>query len=367
MESSYMISVIIPVFNTGKALNKCINSVVNQTYSDIEIILVNDHSTDAITNSLIYEWVQKEPRIRLIDKEVNEGVDKARYSALQEVSGDYIAFVDSDDWIEKDAFETLINISFETGADVVIGKMRKIFYHGLYSKESPYEKDWMNRLILHNELMSKYFLSYFGANILPIQLWSVLFRTSVVKSSSIIPSGLKFGEDLLMSMKIFPQINSLYAVNKVVYNYNVGSPNISDKYFDKWLESARLLYQKKMDTIIDMHYDKAIYYQKMELINYLKFYIYICCTRRSNQRGNNIEILRIEIQNPVYKSLSSLLNSPCRDPKSVELIISGDAEAFYSYIEKQLWNIRKNPRLFFLYLFFRIRKYLRSFLPHGNA
>ena len=362
-----MISVIIPVFNTGKALNKCINSVVNQTYNDIEIILVNDHSTDAVTNSLIYEWVQKEPRIRLIDKEVNEGVDMARYSALQVVTGDYITFVDSDDWIEKDAFETLINISFETGADVVIGKMRKIFYHGLYSKESPYEKDWMNRLILHNELMSKYFLSYFGVNILPIQLCSVLFRTSVVKSSNIIPSGLKFGEDLLMSMKIFPHINSLYAVNKVVYNYNVGSPNYSDKYFDTWLESARLLYEKKMDTIIEMHYDKAIYYQKRELINYLKFYVYICCTRRSNLRKNNIEILKKEFQNPVYKSLISLLNSQCRDPKSVEYIIYGDAESFYSYFEKDFGNIRKNPRLFFLNIITGTRKILSRIMPHGNV
>ena len=362
-----MISVIIPVFNTGMALNKCINSVVSQTYKDIEVILVNDHSTDDITNSLIHEWVIKEPRIRLIDKAVNEGVDMARYSALQEVSGDYISFVDSDDWIEKDAFETLINISFETGADVVIGKMRKVFYHGLYSKETPYEKDWMNRLILHDELMSKYFLSYFGVNKLPIQLWSVLFRTSVVKSSNIIPSGLKFGEDLLMSMQIFPHINSLYAVNKVVYNYNVGSPKISDKYFENWLKGARLLYEIKMDTIIEMHYDKAIYYQKMELINYLKFYVYICCTRRSNQRNNNIETLKNEIQNPVYKSLNTLLNSRYNDPKSVDFIINGDAEAFYAYIEKDLGNIRKNPRLFFLNIFTRTRKLLNKIMPHGNV
>lgn len=361
-----MISVIIPIFNTGEALNKCIRSVVDQTYKDIEVILVNDHSTDNITNSLINDWVKKDSRIKLINKEVNEGVDMARYSALQEVTGDYITFVDSDDWIEKDAFESLLNISFETGADVVIGKMRKIFYHGLFSKEASYEKDWMNRLILHDELMSKYFISYFGVNKLPIQLCSVLFRTSVVKSSNIIPSGLKFGEDLLMSMQIFLHINSLYAVNKVVYNYNVGSPKISDKYFDNWLKGARLLYEIKMDTIIEMHYDKAIYYQKMELINYLKFYVYICCTRRSNQRNNNIETLKNEIQNPVYKSLDTLLNSRYKDPQSVELIINGKAEGFYAYIEKDIVNIRKNPRLFFLNLFSGARKLLNKILPHSN-
>lgn len=360
-----MISVIVPVFNTGKALNKCLNSIVNQTYNDIEIILVNDHSTDKLTNSLIYEWVKREPRIRLIDKGVNEGVDLARFSALQVVTGEYITFVDSDDWIEKDALETQINISIKTGADVVIGKMRKVYYHGLFSKENPYEKDWMNRLIQHDELMSKYFLSYFGVNKLPIQLWSVLFRTTVVKSSNIKPSGMKFGEDLLMSMQIFPQINSLYAVDKVVYNYNVGAPKISDKYFDKWLESARLLYEKKMEIITEMHYDKAMYYQKMELINYLKFYIYVCCTRRLSQRDLNIQSLKNEIQNPIYQTLNTLLNSKYSDQKSVEFIINGDAEAFYSYIEKDLRNIRKNPKIFFLNLLTGIRSFLNKVLPVG--
>lgn len=351
-----MISVIIPVFNTGKALNKCLRSVATQTYDDLEIILVNDHSTDKITNSLIYEWTNKESRIRLIEKDVNEGVDKARYSALQVASGDFITFVDSDDWIEKDALETQITIANATGADVVIGKMRKLFYHGLISKESPYEKDWMNRLILHEELMSKYYLSYFGVNKLPIQLWAVLFRSSVVRVSDIVPSGLKFGEDLLMSMRIFPNANSLYAVNKVIYNYNVGSPKISDKYFDNWLENARLLYEKKMNTIVEMHYDKAIYYQNLELLNYLKFYIYVCCTRKSNQRSNNIEILRNEILNPAYNNLSSLLNSKYSDSKSVELILNGDAESFYTYIEKELRSIKNNPKLYILSLLTNIRK-----------
>ena len=320
-----MISLIIPVYNTGKALNKCLNSVVNQTYGDLEIILVNDHSTDDVTNSLVQEWEAKDLRIKLIDKVVNEGVDMARYSAIQVVTGEYIMFIDSDDWIEKDALETLITISQKSGADVVIGKIKKIFHHWLFSKESPFERDWMERLIHHDELMSKYYLSYFGANILPIHLYAILFRTSVVKSANIKPSGLKFGEDLLMSMRIFPHINCLYAVNKVVYNYNVGVPTFSDKYFENWLESARLLYNIKMATISEMHYDKAIFYQNAELANYLKYYIYVCCTRRPNQREDNIEALNKEIQNPVYKKLSVLQNSKYTDKESIEYIINGDA------------------------------------------
>ncbi len=240
-----MISVIIPVYNTGKKLNKCLKSVVNQTYNDIEILLVDDHSTDEITKRLIHEWVKKDPRIKLICKNINEGVDMARYSALQIVKGEYIAFVDSDDWLEQDALEIQINISLKTGADVVIGKARKVFLNGLYTKDNPYIEDWMNRLICHEELMTKYYLSYFGVNIIPINLWAVLYRTSIVKAANIQPSGLKFGEDLLMNLKIFPFIKSLYAVNKVVYNYNLGFPGFSDKYLDNWLENARELYIKK--------------------------------------------------------------------------------------------------------------------------
>ena len=349
-----MISVIIPVYNTGKKINKCLKSVVNQTYKDVEIILVNDCSTDKKTILLISEWVKKDSRIRVIDKSINEGVDKARFSAIQQVKGDFLTFLDSDDWLETDALDSLLSVSNKNGADVVIGKMRKIYMKGLLHKNDHYAEDWMERPIFHEELMSKYYISYFGVNILPIQLCGALFRTSVVQEAKIEPSGLRFGEDLLMSLQIFPHIKCLFAVNKIVYNYNVGLPGFSDKYLNNWLENARKLYERKIQVIKEMNYDKALYYQHAELVNYLKSYIYACCTRRPNDKENNIILLKNEINNPVYQNLDYLLNSRFKDKNSVNLIIKGDAAGFYSYIEKDLMVIRKNPKVFILGAFSKL-------------
>lgn len=349
-----MISVIVPVYNTGNTLNKCLKSVVNQTYKDVEIIIVNDCSTDKKTILLISEWVKKDSRIRLIDKRINEGVDKARFSAIQQVKGDFLTFLDSDDWLETDALDSLLSVSNKNGADVVIGKMRKIYMKGLLHKNDHYAEDWMERPIFHEELMSKYYISYFGVNILPIQLCGALFRTSVVLDAKIEPSGLRFGEDLLMSLQIFPHIKCLFAVNKIVYNYNVGLPGFSDKYLNNWLENARKLYERKMQVLKEMNYDKAFYYQHAELVNYLKSYIYACCTRRPNDKEKNIVLLQNEINNPVYQNLDYLLNSRFKDKNSVNLIIKGDAAGFYSYIEKDLMVIRKNPKVFILGAFSKL-------------
>ncbi len=340
-----MISIIIPVYNTGKKLNKCLKSVVNQTYKDIEIIIVNDHSTDKITNRIIQEWKVKESRIKLINKDVSEGVDRARCSAIKIAQGEFLAFIDSDDWIENNALETLFVFSERTGADVLIGKMRKVYFSGLLTKDAPYEREWMNRLIYRDELMSKYYLSFFGVNIMPINLCAVLYRTSIVKSANIQPSGLKFGEDLLMNLKIFPHINTLYAVNKVVYNYNLGLSCFSDKYLDNWLENARELYIKKMQLIKEMGYNNAEFWQKIELKNYLKFYVYSCCTRRDNNRVENVRLLHNELQNSIYRDLNTLLKTELKDKEPVRFIVKGDALGLYNYVEDSMKHLPFSNKL----------------------
>ena len=101
-----MITVIIPVYNTARYLERCIGSVVNQTYKNLEIILVDDGSTDD-SYEICKQWAEKDHRILLIHKE-NGGPSSARNLALDVATGDYIAFVDSDDWIEPDMYEAQV-------------------------------------------------------------------------------------------------------------------------------------------------------------------------------------------------------------------------------------------------------------------
>ena len=103
------VSIIVPCWGVEKYLDRCVESLVNQTLTDIEIILVDDGSTDNCP-AMCDRWAEKDSRIKVIHKE-NGGLSSARNAGLDACTGDYIGFVDSDDWIEPDMYEYLLNIS----------------------------------------------------------------------------------------------------------------------------------------------------------------------------------------------------------------------------------------------------------------
>lgn len=92
-----MISVIVPVYNTSRYIERCLSSLIAQTYQEIEIVLVNDFSTDTSLD-ICLRFQRKDKRVKVIDKKKNEEVDKARFTGLENCHGDFVAFVDSDDW-----------------------------------------------------------------------------------------------------------------------------------------------------------------------------------------------------------------------------------------------------------------------------
>lgn len=112
-----LISIIIPIYNTDRYLDKCIKSVVNQTYKNLEIILVDDGSTDDCSN-ICDKWAKEDMRIKVIHQE-NQGRASARNTGLKNAFGDYIGWVDSDDWIEKDMYEVLLKYAQLNKSDIV--------------------------------------------------------------------------------------------------------------------------------------------------------------------------------------------------------------------------------------------------------
>lgn len=119
-----LVSVIVPIYNAEKYLERCLNSIVSQSYKHLEILLVNDGSTDS-SPSIIEGFRAKDSRIRVFS-DINHGVSYVRNKGLDEATGDYIFFVDSDDWIEKDAIEILVSLALEHGADVVTSKKQTV-------------------------------------------------------------------------------------------------------------------------------------------------------------------------------------------------------------------------------------------------
>lgn len=153
-----LVSILIPVFNTGKYLQECIDSVINQTYKNIEIILIDDASTDQKTIELLAQYKQKYPNIKLEINKENKGLSTSRNIAVNLATGKYITFLDSDDYIEKDYIETLVLAKNKTNADLVICNIanfrdsdpqRKIEFLYKYSLEP-------NRIYQNTEVFDKF-------------------------------------------------------------------------------------------------------------------------------------------------------------------------------------------------------------------
>ena len=118
------VSVVVPVYNAGNKLDKCIRSILNQTFKDFELILINDGSTD---NSLkkCMDYRAKDPRIVVIDKD-NEGCSTTRRNGVEISKSDYVMFVDSDDWIDKKTIEVLFVEAIKSNSDIVVSNLYKV-------------------------------------------------------------------------------------------------------------------------------------------------------------------------------------------------------------------------------------------------
>lgn len=263
------VSIIVPVYNVEKYLSKCLESLINQTLKDIEIICVNDGSGD---NSLdiLKNFAQKDSRIKIIDKQ-NEGVAIARNIALEQAIGDYIGFVDSDDYIDLDYFEKLYNTATKNNSDIAVAsilKHKKYFdkYNVRYSEEQVAE-NIQEKIKLCGD--KKHFFFY---------AWNKIYKTDLIKNNKIKFSEGQIYEDVMFAM------NALYFSNKVVsvpntkYHY-VERNNSLVKYKDKAGKKAEDL-TKAYTNLQEFCQDKNIilperlnYYTKKNICLFLTEYI----------------------------------------------------------------------------------------------
>ncbi|HDT8036797.1 TPA: glycosyltransferase family 2 protein, partial [Enterococcus faecalis] len=159
-----LVSVVIPVYNVEKYVEKCLDSVINQTYQNLEIIIVNDGSTD---NSLSVCQKKKlsDSRIKLINKE-NGGLSSARNAGIECAQGEFICFIDSDDWIELDYIEVLLNGMENTNVDISVIQMIKVkdFNKIAFQSESQTKWDIFERETAMRELFSSNLIGYSANN-----------------------------------------------------------------------------------------------------------------------------------------------------------------------------------------------------------
>lgn len=328
--SQDLVSIIIPAYNAERHIFACIKSVLKQTYSHIELIIVNDGSFDR-TSRICQEFAAKDSRIIFINKEKNEGVDHARYDGVQQASGSWIAFVDADDILMPEAISSLHGAAAKYDVDMVMGNSRISALFGLMKRNCLLSNDLVGCTFGHEDLMRRFYISFFGVNILSVTMWGKLYKTEIVRQSYQ-PTDLKFGEDLLFNMRLFPLLRSAYFISDIVYSYRQAS-GITSRLMPFWIDNVKRLYREKQHEMRCHNLtEQADFYAKVELINCLLTYVDQFLTFKPSTRKENIAVLSKELEDPIYHDISKV---PYKHSEVSEAIANKDAANLYAFVENR--------------------------------
>lgn len=204
------VSIIIPVYNVEKYIARCLDSVINQTYQDIEIIVVNDATPDN-SMAIIKEYAAKDSRIRIVNNPRNMGLMMTRKSGYTVVRGDYLTFVDSDDYLPLNAIELLLTKAQETGADIVSGVVKSLYANGNESCSTNSLPFGNNPESVFKAMLSSKFLHI---------LCSRLFRATLFSQYDYISyENMTNAEDACLFYQVVGHVKLVECVTEPVYYY----------------------------------------------------------------------------------------------------------------------------------------------------
>jgi len=225
------ISVILPIYNVEKYICECIDSIVNQTYKNLEIILVDDGSPDSCPQ-ICDEYAKKDNRIKVIHRE-NGGVSSARNRGIKEATGEYIAFVDPDDWLEVDMYEKLYKYISENSCEVVLCQYCKNGNKNL-KEQFKFNSEVITQRILSREEIKNVFLKNFIAidsdEIVMGSICRGVYKSEIIKDKVLFDEEMKIAEDLCFLLNILLNINNLFLTNEILYNYRENSESVLHTY-----------------------------------------------------------------------------------------------------------------------------------------
>ena len=259
------ITVIVPVYNVENYLRKCLDSIIAQTYKNIEIIVVNDGSTDA-SGQICQEYTQIDNRIVYIEKE-NGGLSEARNVGLDKMTGSYVTFIDSDDWAELDYVEILYKKIIEYQADISVGNYysynedEETYYFHIYG-DSYYEKVYDNISIFENLYESQEMKSF-----ALISAWGKLYKAKLFDYLRFEKG--KLGEDGYFNQKMYLSVNKVVYLNKGLYAYRQRSGSITNTWTEKWMHALVDAMSERITLLANMGYPLekhlAVYRQMLEV------------------------------------------------------------------------------------------------------
>lgn len=207
-----MVSIIVPIYNAEQYLRRCVDSILNQEYTDYELLLVNDGSTDA-SGDICEEYGDRDPRVIVIQKE-NTGVSDSRNRALERARGKYLQFLDSDDWITPDATRLFVRAAEEYGCDMVISDFYRVVGGRLSPKGDIEEEGVLTREEFAAHMMENPADFYYGV------LWNKLYRRDIVEEHKLrMDTDISWCEDFMFNLEYIRYAKVFYALHAPIYYY----------------------------------------------------------------------------------------------------------------------------------------------------
>lgn len=266
-----MISIIVPIYKVEKYIRQCVDSIIAQTYKDIEIILVDDGSPDNCP-AICDEYAKQDSRIKVVHKE-NGGLISARKAGLQASSGEYVCFVDGDDWIDADMYEKIADSIQKTNADCIITQ----FYYEYPDK--PVISDYkLNRVFydrkqIENDIFPTMLFDnqYYRFGIFP-NCWTKVFKRELLEKHLMnTDDRIRMGEDIAFTYPCLMECQTLAFVDKALYHYRINPESMTKAYDERLPDICLLPYQAlvKKSKQLGVDLSGQLPYYLLYLVNFV--------------------------------------------------------------------------------------------------
>lgn len=306
MKETYKISVIVPIHNSEKYLERCIQSILNQDYQNIEVILINDGSTDS-SLEIMKNYENIDSRVKVISKE-NSGVSDTRNIGIKASIGDYVTFIDSDDYLEKESYSVMIKALEKNDADICFAS----YYIINDMKKEIIKFSWEdNKVFTKKEIVNNFIPRIIGSlkpekRAIFGSVWRSLFKKTII-DNAIFVKDITVAEDVLFLMDTLYLSNKIVTLNFPIYNYYQHASSTLKRYKENSLERSMRYHEELIKRLSKMNYFENQDNLKRYKCNRFHMYIYALTNLPRNKKNTNKNILQnikkivLEFNNDEFK------------------------------------------------------------------
>lgn len=245
-----LVTIIVPVYNVEKYIYECVDSLIKQTYKNIEIILIDDGSKDK-SGTICDNYAASDARIKVIHKQ-NEGLGFARNTGLKAAQGNFVTFIDSDDKADADLVENLVNGIYEANGDTCIGGFKRISANGVIGFEERYDTAVFEGKNVYNNLFARMLGSAPDKHdAIRMSVWNVMYSMDIVRRHNIeFPSERVFiSEDIIWDSEYYKYAKKAIVIDSTAYNYRITPGSLTQKYKPDMLEKICVLYNEMCNRL----------------------------------------------------------------------------------------------------------------------